>query len=402
MKTDQVLPLEGIRVIDLATFIAAPFCSTLLGDFGAEVIKVEMPGSGDPLRKMGKMGNGNSFWWAAESRNKKSITCDLRVAEGQGLIRRLVACSDIVAENFRPGTLERWNLGYEDLKQVNPGLIMVRISGYGQTGPYREKPAFGRIAGAFGGLAYITGYPDRAPVSPGTPTVPDYLAGVFAALGALIAKIHRDRTGQGQVVDVGLYEPTIRMLDEAIPVYDRTGYVRERKGPGAEAAVPHSHYRCRDGKWVAIACTTQRMFERLSKAMGRQDILQNPAFNDMNARLQHREETDALVSAWVGQHPAAEVIRLLDKAEVPVGPVNSVQDLMADPQVQARENVVEIDDPLAGRLKIPGVFPKLSLTPGKIQSPAPSIPGQDNESIYCGLLGLSKGELEGLRQRKVI
>jgi len=402
MNLEPKYPLEGWRILDLATFIAAPFCASLLGDFGAEVIKVEMPGQGDPLRGMGKKVNGVSLWWLAESRNKKSITCNLQKEEGQQLIRKLVRVGDILVENFRPGTLEKWNLGYENLREVNPGLIMVRISGYGQTGPYREKPAFGRIAGAFGGMSYITGYPDRAPVSPGTPTVPDYLAGIFAAMGALIAKVHKDRTGQGQVVDVGLYEPMIRMLDEAIPVYDRLGHIRERIGPGAEAATPHSHYQCRDQKWVAIACTTQRMFERLAAAMGKTDLLSDASFKDMPSRLQNRKKVDALVQNWVSQYDSQEVIRRLEEAEVPVGPLNSVKDLLENPQVRAREDILEIQDPIVGGVKIPGVLPKLSLTPGSIREPAPSFPGQHNEEIYGGLLGLSSEEIADLKSRQII
>src|SRR3990172_8968015 len=283
--SDQPMALEGLRVLDIATYVAAPFCAELLGEFGAEVIKVEMPGTGDPLRVLGTRVDGMGLWWLSESRNKKSVTCDMRTPSGQDLLRRLVGVSDILVENFRPGTLERWNLGYEALAQVNPGLIMVRISGYGQTGPYSPRPAFGRIAAAFSGMAYVSGYPDRPPVSPGTPTVPDYSAGVFGALGALIAKAYRDRTGQGQVVDVALFEPMLKMLDEMIPVYDRLGYIRERIGPGAEAAVPHNHYRAGDGKWLAIACTNQRMFERLVEAMGRPDLLAEARFATMADRL---------------------------------------------------------------------------------------------------------------------
>lgn len=402
MTPEHELPLEGWRVLDLATFIAAPFCASLLGDFGAEVIKVEMPGQGDHLRVTGKKLQGISLWWVAESRNKKSITCHLKKKEGQELILKLVQVSDILVENFRPGTLEKWNLGYENLKGVNPGLIIVRISGYGQTGPYGEKPSFGRIAGAFGGMSYITGYPDRAPVNPGTPTIPDYLAGAFGAIGALIAKVYKDRTGDGQVVDVGLYEPMIRMLDEAIPVYDRLGYVRERLGPAAEAATPHSHYQCKDQKWVAIACTTQRMFERLAGAMGRLDLFSDPGFKDMASRLQNRAKVDKLVQDWVGRHTIEEVLRRLDEAEVPVGPLNSVKDLMEHPQIQARENIVEVNDTVLGRVKIPGILPRLSLTPGSIRQSSPSYPGEHNEEIYRRLLGISAEEITRLKSQGVI
>src|SRR5881296_3055949 len=260
--TDSRPALAGVTVLDLATFLAAPLCATFLGEFGAEVIKVEQPGVGDDLRRLGASagGSGSSYWWFVEARNKKSITCNLRDPEGQALIRRLVASTDVVAENFRPGTLERWNLGWDELSRVRPSLVMVRISAFGQTGPNRARPGFGRIAAAVGGLAYLSGYPDRAPVSPGTPTVPDYLAGVFGAVGALAALRHAERTGEGQVVDLALYEPVLRVFDDAIAVYGGTGHVRERIGSGTESAVPHNHYQSRDQRWIAIACTNDRMF----------------------------------------------------------------------------------------------------------------------------------------------
>src|ERR687888_2074447 len=272
--TDSATPLASVTVLDLATFLAAPLCATLLGEFGAEVIKVEQPGVGDDLRRLGLPAGeaGSSYWWLVEARNKKSITCNLRDPEGQALIRRLIASIDVVTENFRPGTLERWNLGWSELSHARPSLVMVRISAFGQTGPRRERPGFGRIAAAVGGLSYLSGYPDRPPVTPGTPTVPDYLAGVFGALGALLALRHAERTGQGQVVDLGLYEPVLRILDDVIAVHGATGRVRERIGSGTESAVPHNHYQSRDGRWIAIACTNDRMFDRLLLALGRPEL----------------------------------------------------------------------------------------------------------------------------------
>ena len=291
--------LDGLGVLDLATFVAAPFCCTLLGEFGAEVIKVEQPERGDDLRRLGTpVREGLSYWWLVESRNKISITCNLREPEGQALVTRLAGGVDVLAENFRPGTMERWGLGWDDLRAANPGLVMVRISAFGQTGPYRERPGFGRIAAAMGGLSYLSGYPDRPPVTPGTPTIPDYLAGALGAFGALVALQHRQRSGEGQVVDVGLYEPMLRMLDELIPVYGATGYVRERIGSGTEYVVPHDHYRARDGRWLAIACTNDRMFERLAAAMGRPGLAGE--YPTMAARLEQRTELNALVQAWVG------------------------------------------------------------------------------------------------------
>ena len=398
---DATLPLENLRVIDMASLLAAPFCATLLGDFGAEVIKIELPQQGDHLRQYGKKVNGISLSWPTVSRNKKIITCDLRKPEGQDLVKRLVTVSDVVTENFRPGTLEKWNLGYNLLKEVNPGLIMVRISGYGQTGPYRRKPGFGRIAGAFGGLTYICGYPDRPPVNPGTPTVPDYLAGIMGALGALLAKSYRDRTGQGQEVDIALYEPVLMILDQLIPVYDKLGYIRERKGPQSEATVPHSHFQGKDGKWIAIACTTQRMFERLCAAMGRKDLLQDPRCVTMDARVQNREYVNSLVQEWVGRNPAQEVVQRLDEAEVAVGMINDAKDLVENEHIRARENIIEITHPKIGKVKIPGIFPRLSVSPGVVRT-CPDVLGENNEQIYGKLLGLTPAEIDNLRQRGII
>ncbi len=392
--------LEGFKVLDLATFVAAPVCATLLGEFGAEVIKVEQPGVGDDLRRLGRQADGVSLWWLSEARNKKSITCNLRTPEGQDLIKRLVAQTDIVAENFRPGTLERWNLGYETLKQVNPKVIMVRISAFGQTGPYRERPGFGRIAAAVGGISYLSGHPDRPPVTPGTPTVPDYLAGVMGALGALIALQHRQRTGEGQVVDVALYEPILRMLDELIPVYGATGHVRERIGSGTEYVVPHNHYRTRDGEWLAIACTNDRMFERLLGAMGREALRDH--YRTMADRLRHREELDALIQNWVGGKDARDALAQLETAEVPASLVYSVRDLFEDPHLKARENIVAVPNPLGGLLHMVGVVPRLSLTPGRIRSAGPLSPGEHNEEIYVGRLGMTREELNRLQARGVI
>jgi crotonobetainyl-CoA:carnitine CoA-transferase CaiB-like acyl-CoA transferase len=394
--------LEALTVLDLATFVAAPFCCTLLSEFGADVIKVEQPGRGDDLRRLGMpTEQGPSLWWYVDARNKKSITCNLRTPEGQGLIKKLVAHSDILAENFRPGTMEDWHLGYEQLRAINPGLVMVRISAFGQTGPYRDQPGFGRIAAAVSGVTYICGYPDRPPVSPGTPTIPDYLAGTFGALGALIAIQHRHQSGQGQVVDVGLYEPMLRMLDETVPIYGATGYVRERRGPAAEHVVPHNHYQSRDGKWLAIACTNDRMFERLVTG-----AMQQPAllaeFPTKVARLERRDELDARVAQWVRQDDASDVLAKLDAAEVPCSLINSVQDLFADPHVRARDNLMTLPHPLGGLLHMVGVVPKLSLTPGAVDNVGPLTPGAHNEEIYCGRLGLSRDDLDSLRTKGII
>ena len=395
--------LEGITVLDLATFVAAPFCCTLLGEFGADVIKVERPEIGDDLRRLGTpVREGEpTYWWYIKSRNKKSITCNLRVPEGQALIKKLAANTDILAENFRPGTMERWQLGYDDLKAVNPGLIMVRISAFGQTGPYRQQPGFGRIAGAVSGITYVSGYPDRPPVSPGTPTIPDYLAGAFGAIGALTALQHRHNTGAGQMVDVALYEPMLRMLDELAPLYGAKGHIRERIGSGTAYVVPHNHYQAGDGKWLAIACTNDRMFERLvNGAMQRPELLER--FTTMAERLAHREELDGLIQDWLGQFDAKDALRRLEAAEVPSSLVNSAQDLFEDPHLQARENIVAFPTSLGDLLHMVGVIPKLSETPGAINALGPTQVGAHNEEIYCGRLGLSRDDLRDLEARGVI
>jgi crotonobetainyl-CoA:carnitine CoA-transferase CaiB-like acyl-CoA transferase len=393
--------LVGLTVLDLATFVAAPFCCTLLGEFGAEVIKVEQPARGDDLRRLGTPARpGLSYWWLVESRNKKSITCNLREPDGQALVKRLTAGTDVLAENFRPGTMERWGLGWDDLRSVNRGLVMVRISAFGQTGPYRERPGFGRIAAAMGGLSYLSGYADRPPVTPGTPTIPDYLAGALGAFGALVALEHRRRSGEGQVVDLGLYEPMLRMLDELIPVYAATGYVRERIGSGTEYVVPHNHYRAGDGRWIAIACTNDRMFERLATAMGQPTLAAE--FPTMASRLERRADLDAMVQTWVGAAAAGEILARLDAAEVPCGPVASARELFGDPQVRARGNILEMPGPLGDVLAMVGVVPRLTASPGRVESVGPVEVGAHNEEIYCGRLGLSRDELRALVERGVV
>jgi len=394
--------LDALVALDLATFIAAPFCCTLLGEFGAEVIKVEQPGPGDDLRRLGhKAAPGVSYMWLVEARNKKSITCNLREPEGQALITRLAATADILAENFRPGTMERWHLGYDELSRVNPRLVMVRISAFGQTGPSRERPGFGRIAGAVSGVSYISGYPDRPPVSPGTPTIPDYLAGVMGALGALAAIESRHRTGLGQVVDVALYEPMLRMLDEMIPVHAALGKIRERIGSGTEYVVPHNHYQARDGSWIAIACTNDRMFERLAV-----DAMEQPElcaeFSSMDERMRRRAELDRRVQDWVGAFDATDALARLDAASVPCSRVNSVKDIFADEHMRARENLIPVAGADGAIVWMPGVVPKLSRTPGQVTSTGPATVGADNEEIYCGRLGLTRDDLAALANKGIV
>ena len=402
MASESRLPLAGVRVIDVATMLAAPFCAALLGDFGAEVIKVEMPGSGDPFRVFGTMTEaGASLNWLNDGRNKKSITLDLRQPRGAAILKRLVADCDILVENFRPGTLERWDLGYETLKAIKNDLILVRISAYGQDGPYRDRPGFARIAHAFSGLAYLAGEADGPPVTPGSTSLADYISGLYAAFGALLAYTSRERFGVGQFVDVALYEGIFRMLDELAPAYARSGFVRERMGADTVNVVPHSHYQSSDGKWLALACSTDKMFARLAAVMQRPDLLASDRFASMAQRVAARAEVNGIVADWIGGRSRDEVMRRCLDGEVPVGPLNSIADIFADPQFQARGNLLHVQDPRVGEVVIPNVVPRLSATPGRFVSLGPDL-GQHNDEIYRGRLGISAEEFETLHADGVI
>jgi crotonobetainyl-CoA:carnitine CoA-transferase CaiB-like acyl-CoA transferase len=392
--------LEGVRVLDLATFIAAPFCAGLLGELGADVIKVEQPGAGDPLRDLGPKVSGQGLFWALEARGRRSVTCNLRVSRGQELVLGLVGQSDIVVENFRPGTLERWSLGYDRMREVNPGIVLVRISAYGQTGPYAPRPGFGRIAQAFGGLTYLAGYPGEPPINPGSATLADYAAGLFGAVSALAALRHRERTGEGQEIDVSLFESIFRMTDVMALEYDQLGRIRERRGSQAHA-VPHNHYPTSDGRWVAVACTNDRLFRRLADAMGQSDWGTDPDFDRMEKRAARRAEVDERVSAWTGRHSQAELCRLLDEAEVPNSPINSIADCFADPHYQARGTLMDVQDEILGTVKMHAPVPRLSKTAARVQRAAPKT-GQHNAEVYDELLGLDAGELSRLEADGVI
>jgi crotonobetainyl-CoA:carnitine CoA-transferase CaiB-like acyl-CoA transferase len=396
----DVQALGGIRVLDVASFLAGPICATQLGEFGAEVIKVELPGIGDATRRFGTMTEcGDSLPWLSESRNKKCITLDLRKPDGVALIKRLVEISDVLVENFQPGTMERWGLGWDVLRAVNPRLIMVRISGYGQTGPYRDRPGFGRIGNAFGGLSFLAGYPDRAPVTPGSATIPDYMAGIYGALGTLLALEARRKTNEGQVIDIGLYEPIFRILDELVPAFQQSGYVRQRMGPGTVNVVPHSHYPTKDGRWIAIACTNDKIFARLAEVMRRPDL--GEKWSTLAAREKDRPEVDETVGAWTATFDRADLLTLCEAAQVPCGPVYSVDEIFQDPQYAARENILRVNDPRVGELAVPNLVPRLSATPGRIDWLGPEL-GAHNEEIYRGLLGLDDAELQRLREAAVI
>lgn len=396
-------PLTGIRVLDIATFIAAPYAAAILGEFGAEVIKVEQPGLGDTFRHFGSITEreGDSLMWLSEARNKSSITLDLRKAEGKALFLQLVAKADVVAENFRPGTLEKWGLGWDELSKVNPGLILLRISGYGQTGPHKDRPGFARIAHAFGGLSYLAGMPGGVPVTPGSTSLADYMSGLYGAIGILMALRHRDATGQGQVVDLALYESVFRALDEIAPAFAMFGKLREREGAGTVNACPHGHFRCADHAWIAIACTTDRMFARLCEAMGRQELADEGSWGLLRNRLAARAGVDSLVTTWTESRTRDEIMRLCLEFEVPAAPLNSIADIFADPHFQARDNLLKIQDPNLGEVVIPGVVPKLSLTPGKVNHLGPAL-GESNDRIYGELLGISTEERNDLKSKGVI
>lgn len=395
-------PLKGLRVIDFATFIAAPFAATMLAEFGAEVIKVELPEVGDPCRRFGTQSEcGDTLVWLSEGRNKKSVTLDVRKPEGAEIFRKLVKDADIVCQNFQPGTMERWGIGYETLRADNPGLIVLSISGYGKTGPYRDRPGFGRIGNAFGGLTFLAGDPDRPPVTPGSSTLADYQAGLFGFAGLMLALRARDQSGLGQEVDLGLYEGVFRILDELAPAFEKFGFVRQRAGASGGRAVPHSHYPTRDGRWVAIACTTDTIFERLTLVMNRPDLTDPNGLGKMEARVQQRAYVDGLVAEWTSSLTRAEVIESCDRGQVPCGSVYSIDEIFEDPQYRARGNLRTVHDPRVGKITVPNIVPQLSDTPGLIESLGPAL-GQHNDEIYRGKLGLSDHELELLRSAKVI
>ncbi len=400
MSATRRRPLEGYRVLDLATMVAAPFCGSILGESGAEVIKVEMPSRGDPLRMFGeRSATGSSYNWLSEARNRKCITLDLRVAKGVELAMRLVAESDIVLENFRPGTLAKWGLGLEAMREVNPDVILVSVSAYGQDGPYRDRPGYARIAHGFSGLSHLTGDPDGAPAVPGASALADYIAGVYAAVGALLALLGRDRFGEGQHVDVSLYEGLFRMLDDLAPTYAKKGEVRNRLGADSTSAVPHSNYQTSDGKWIALACSNDKMFERLAQLMERQDLLER--FAHVDARLASRAEVNGIVADWVARFTQDEVVALGERGDVPLGRINTIAEIFEDPHVRARGNLLTLEVEGEGPVVVPGVFPHLRETPGRVDSLGPRL-GEHNMQVYGELLGLDAGQIDALQKAKVI
>jgi formyl-CoA transferase len=398
----MTLPLEGLRILDAGTRIAAPFAATLLADFGAEVWKIELPGQGDFMRTIGPFDDGYSLFWAVEGRNKKSITLDLRKPRGQDLFKRLVPLADAIVENFQPGTLEGWGLGYEVLEALNPKIILTRATVYGQDGPYRDRPGLDRNGIAHGGLLYLTGYPDRPPVRPGI-IISDYVTGVFNALSILIALYERDTrgSGRGQSVDLALYESMFRLMEHTVASYDRLGVVREREGNRLKNSAPLDNWETRDGQFVSIIAAGDGLFPRLAKAMDRPDLLQDPRFKTLADRAQHGDEINAVVGAWCRSRTAEEIERILVDAQVPVCRAFSIRDIFADPHYAARGDIALVDDPTIGPVKMQGVYPRLSRTPGAIRRGAPRL-GEHNREIYQGVLGLADEEVESLARDGVI
>jgi formyl-CoA transferase len=400
MATRPAGPLAGVRVLELGTMLAGPFAARLLGEFGAEVIKVEPP-EGDPLRGWRLLEGGTSLWWYVQSRNKKCITLDLRKPRGQALARRLAAVSDVVIENFKPGTLERWGLGYDALRAVNSRVILVRISGYGQTGPHRDKPGFGAIGEALGGLRYVTGYPDRPPPRVGI-SLGDSVAALHAAFGALMALYHRDAGGgAGQVVDVALYEAVFNLMESLIPEYDHFGFIRERSGSALPGIAPSNTYPCADDKYVVIGANSDSLYVRLMETIGRADLARDPELQVNAGRVRRIAEIDDAIAAWTRERSLGEVVQALDAAGIPVGPIYNAADIVADPQYQARGMIETVEVPGLGPLRIPGVVPRLTETPGGTRWPGPPL-GAHNAEVYGGLLGLDAAEIEALRAEGVI
>jgi crotonobetainyl-CoA:carnitine CoA-transferase CaiB-like acyl-CoA transferase len=400
----RIGPLAGVRVIELGTLLAGPFTGRLLGDLGAEIIKIEDPTRPDAIREWGKARyEGRSLWWPVQSRNKKCLTLNLRSERGQELALELVRHADVVTENFRPGTLERWNLGFEQMLEVNPGIILARVSGYGQTGPYAKRAGFASVAEAMGGLRYINGFPEEPPprmhISLG-----DSLAGMFAAQGILAALYWRDAAGggKGQVVDVSLMESSFALLESTVPEYDRLGIVRGPGGTSLTGVAPSNIFKSRDDKWMVIAANADNVFGRLCEAMGQPELAADERFATHLARGENQVELERLVADWAKQHDAADIDRILNEAGVICGPIYTIADIFEDPQFQARDMLLEHVDPEFGRYIGPGIVPKLSETPGAVRWSAPWEHGSHNSEVYGGLLGLSTDEIETLRAEGVI
>ena len=398
--TGPQAPLQGVKVIELGSLIAGPYASALLAQFGAEVVKLEPPGRGDPLRAWRKLHRGTSYWWYAQSRNKKSVTLDLKRARGQELARELIRGADIVIENFRPGWLETVGLGWEQLSRLNPRLIMVRISGYGQTGPYRDRPGFGAIAESMGGLRYLTGFPDRPPVRVGI-SLGDSLAALYGVIGALLALHHRTANhGQGQFIDVALYEAVFGVMESLIPEFAALGHVRERTGASLPGIAPSNTYPCKDGRYVIIAGNGDGIFLRLMRAIGREDLAADPRLAGNEGRVEHAGLLDAAIAAYTSVTDAADVLLRLEAADVPCGKIYTAADIHQDPQYRARQMIETHPLPDGTPLDVPGIVPRLSQTPGRTRWLGPAL-GEHTAEVLAAI-GIGDGELAALRQQGVV
>jgi formyl-CoA transferase len=398
---DGVQPLDDVRVIEIGQLLAGPFCGQLLGDFGAEVIKLEDPGRGDPMRQWGReKPHGKSLWWPVVARNKKSVTCNLRTPEGQDLVRRLVARADVLLENFRPGTLERWGLSPEALWEINPRLVVTRVTGFGQSGPYAPRAGYGSIGEAMGGIRYVTGEPDRPPSRAGI-SLGDSLAATYAALGTLVALHQRDRSGRGQVVDSAIYEAVLAMMESLVPEWQVAGYQRERTGAVLPNVSPSNVYPTADGETVLIAANQDTVFRRLAAAMGRPELADDERYATHGARGTSMAELDELIARWTAERKADELLELLAAEGVPAGRTYRARDMLADPHFAARESIVRVPHPEFGELAMQNVFPRLSETPGRVRHPGPEL-GEHNDDVYRGLLELGDDELARLRADGVV
>ena len=399
-RSDKPLPLAGVRVVELGQLIAGPFAGKTLAEFGAEVVKIEPPGEGDPLRKWRMLSGGTSVWWQVQSRNKQSIVLDLRHPKGQEIARQLIREADVVIENFRPGTMEGWDLGWEDLSRLNPGLIMLRISGYGQTGPYRDLPGFGVIGEAMGGLRYITGEPGRPPVRVGV-SIGDSLAALHGVIGILMALYHRKANGgKGQYIDVALYEAVFNMMESLLPEYDAFGVIRERTGSAMPGIAPTNAYPCKNDEYVLIAGNGDSIFKRLMAAVGRPDLANDTDLAHNDGRVRRVGEIDAAITAWTESRSIDEILAVMTKAGVPAGRIYSAKDIVEDPHYAARGMIERIVSRDGLTVKVPAVVPKLSETPGSIRSSAPRL-GEDTEAVLYRL-GYDAEQIAALRAEKVI
>lgn len=397
------LPLEGLKVVDIAVLFASPTISQNMGDFGAEVIKVEHPKLGDSLRSLGAAKNGIPLWWKITNRNKKCVTLDLGKPEGQEIFKQLIADADVLTENFRPGTLEKWGIGWEVLHAINPRLVFVRVSGFGQTGPYKDQPGFGTLAEAMSGFAHITGQPDGPPTLPGT-GLADAVAGQFGTWSVMFALYERDhKSGKGQYIDLSVLEPIFAMLGDQAITYDQLGTVQQRTGNRVPSiGAPRNIYKTGDGKWVALSANAPALATRVFAAIGQPELINDPRFKDNRARVANIDDVDAIVGGWIGARTAEEVLQQFAKHECACMPVYSIADIFVDPHFQAREAITTVQDPDLGPVKMQNVIPKLSRTPGKIRWPGPTHMGQHNEEIYSGKLGISRERLAELKEKGII